>query len=332
MNKNQIEKLMKESLLPETSMDSKLIETHTSWVILTDHFAFKIKRPVKYSFLDYSDLSKRKHYCMRELELNRRLAPDIYYDVVPVYEEAGGKGKKQKNGVIDYAVKMKRMDNSKALDKMLEKKAVSDSDIKRLAVKIASFHRNAKIIKDPFNTMGFQEKYEDILSQAGFIRDNFGEGWLNSIKKSVEQSNVYLNTNRDYLNQRILDDFIRDCHGDLKAANIILYEDPIIFDRVEFNDELRHMDILNDIAFLCVDLDHHNYFKMSKLFFNSYLREFGTEDSDVARSLFSYYKSYCANFKAKVAMISYSDQKDKKNALQHIELDLKLLEHYSTGF
>ncbi|MFO7935371.1 MAG: hypothetical protein R6U78_14980, partial [Bacteroidales bacterium] len=138
MNREQIEKLVETCGFPDQCNDTRVYETHISWVILTDRYAFKIKRPVKYSFLDFSTLDRRKHYCDEEVALNRRLAPDMYLGVIPITEEMlkdrnnkdEGSGKDQ---AIGYAVKMKRMDNSKEMDRLLKEDRVELSHLNRLA-------------------------------------------------------------------------------------------------------------------------------------------------------------------------------------------------------
>jgi uncharacterized protein len=122
MNIDQINKLVDDCSFPDTCEDSSLIETHISWVVLTDHYAFKIKRPVKLSFLDFSTPDKRKHFCNREVELNSRLAAEMYIGVFPV--KSGmlqDKESDKDDEIVDYAVQMKRMDNAREMDKLLRK-------------------------------------------------------------------------------------------------------------------------------------------------------------------------------------------------------------------
>lgn len=146
MTKEQINLLLLNGEFPERSNKKELIETHISWVIICDEYVYKIKKPLKYSFLDFSTLELRKHFCQREIELNKRLTENIYIDVQPVHESKdcfciGG----EEGTIIDYAVRMKRQDRNKQMDILLSNDKVALPDIKNLAEKIASFIRTQRL-------------------------------------------------------------------------------------------------------------------------------------------------------------------------------------------
>lgn len=322
--------MLERCVFPDTCENTGFFQTHISWIALTDRYAFKVKRPVKYSFLDFSTREKRKHFCRRELELNRRLEPDMYIDVMPITSEmAGEQSDGDGNGVVDYAVQMKRMDNDREMDRLLKNGQVSESVLEKLADKIAAFHKNARIIKNAFNTTGFQGRFADILTVGEDIGKMFGEAWREKINHCVDRSNVFLNGIRSYLNQRVITGFQRDCHGDLNASNIFLYEkDPVIFDCIEFNDEYRQIDVLNDIAFLCVDLDFYGHDDLGDHFYQHYLRAFATEEDEDSRRLFAYYKGYRANVRAKVTTISAKKNGAGEAAVRDIRKYLELMNIY----
>ncbi|MFO7615407.1 MAG: hypothetical protein R6W71_12295 [Bacteroidales bacterium] len=331
MKKELLEKIIEKCLFPDSCEKvSRLIETHISWVVLTDNYAFKIKRPVKFSFLDFSSFEKRKYYCERELELNRRLSPEMYLDVIPITDgESDGSGDRI---VLDHAVKMKRMDNDREMERLLRKNEVTGADLKKLAAKIAAFHKEAELVKDPFDTNGFQQKYADILLAQDFIQKHFGGDRQESIQKCVKQSNTYLNSNRDFLNERITNGYRRDVHGDLKAANIFLYDDPVIFDCIEFNDDYRYLDLLNDVAFICVDIDFYGSGDSSEFFFQHYLQSLDMHDNPESRELLNYYKSYRANVKAKVTILKNRHKNDMPEYLEDVQRSLELMEYYISDF
>ncbi|MFO7924503.1 MAG: hypothetical protein R6U58_12510 [Bacteroidales bacterium] len=328
MDKDQVFDLMNSGSLPGSQNQAEMKETHISWIILTDHYAFKIKRPVKYSFLDFSSLEKRRHYCHEELKLNQRLAPDMYLTVLPVTGNMLNKTRSgEKSTIIDYAVQMKRMDNKKEMDNMLKTDKVSDKHIIKLAEKIARFHQSANVIKNKFDTAGFQEKYKDIKSVIPNLKKKSMIRMISVIEQGIDKSKSFLTDREDFLNNRIKKGFHRDCHGDLNSRNIFVYEDPVIFDCIEFNKEYRHIDVLNDIAFLCVDLDYFGKSNFSELFYKKYLEYTDFKDNADTRQLFTYYKSYRANVRAKVTLISASKtEDDKKNkalvndAVKYLEL------------
>ena len=319
MNRDQVNRLLTSCSLPDSCKDAGLKETNISWVLLTDNFAFKIKRPVKFSFLDFSTLEQREFFCREELELNKRLAPDMYLDVLPITRGMlSGKNTGDDGEVIDYAVRMRRMDSSKEMDILLKQNLVSEKQIDQLAKKIAHFHKKSKLVKDAFGTMGFQEMYADIRQLNPFIADNLGEEWVQLVDKCVEKSFEYLNEQRSFFNERIISGFFRDCHGDLNARNIFLYDDPVIFDCIEFDKELRQIDVLNDIAFLCMELDFFERNDLCGFFYNKYLKYSEQEAEPATWQLFQFYKSYRANVRAKVILLK---AKNKDAVISPEELD-----------
>ena len=147
MTKEQINELVLKGQFPQSCRLPELIETHISWVVICDRFVYKIKKPIQYSFLDFSSLEKRKYYCEREVELNKRLTDYIYIDVQPVRKTSGGLLIGGEDGeVIDYAVRMRKLERDKQMDILLLNNKVSTSDIQNLAEKIAAFHKNTNII------------------------------------------------------------------------------------------------------------------------------------------------------------------------------------------
>ncbi len=333
MRKEQIQKVIDNCSLPDQCESADLIETHISWVILTEKFAFKIKKPIRLSFLDYSTLQKRSHFCKEELDLNRRLAPDVYLQVLPITAGmAGSDGDKDPGRIVEYAVQMKKLDRRKEMHRLLEKKEVLTSHLDKLAGKLARFHKNARIIKNVFNTTGFQEKFEDILTVMDDLVTMLGKEWEERIRECVNRSNSYLNASRSLLNQRIITNYRRDCHGDLNATNIFLYEDPIIFDCIEFNKEFRHIDVLNEIAFLCVDLDFYGNPGLSDYFYHSYLESYDMEEDDNLRNMWNYYKSYRANVRAKVTAINARQGDEDARQAHDIKKYLRLMEKYTRSY
>ena len=138
MEKLQIKNLIESKIFPEQRGRPLLKETNISWVILTKKYAYKIKKPLQYSFLNFSTLAKRKYYCEREVELNKRLAGKIYLKVIPVFINKDDFSFNKDDGkLIDYAVLMKRMDSDKEMDKLLERDSVSNNAIEKLAKEIA---------------------------------------------------------------------------------------------------------------------------------------------------------------------------------------------------
>lgn len=331
MTKDQINKLVSDGKFPGTALSRELVETHISWIILCDQFVYKIKKPVRYSFLDFSTLEQRRYNCEKEIRLNRRLTEGIYLDVQPVYElndrfAVGG----SKGSLVDFAVRMNKVDRDKQMDILLKKNEVTEMDIQRLAGRIAFFHKYTTVIYSK-NFSDMQEEFNDLAKQEAFLEKNIGSEGKNIISRSIKASDAFINNNKTLFAQRLDAGYFRDCHGDLHSGNIFLLPEPQPFDCIEFNDDFRQIDVLNEVAFLCMDLEASRRNDLSDLFFEYYNRFFPASFSDADRRLFIYYKSYRANVRAKVNSLSAKsavNDKDKAKALKFAEKYLLLMDGY----
>ncbi len=331
MTNEQINRLLAKGNFPGNENNRRLIETHISWVILCDQYVYKIKKPVLYSFLDFSTPALRKHFCQREIELNKRLTQDIYINVLPVYASPEGYGIGSGDGaIIDYAVRMFKMDTAKQMDVLLSANKVTEDEILQLAKKIASFHKTTVVIKEK-NYLDVQEMFNDLAGQAAFLADETGGGTSELIRQAIEISNRFIEGHTARLKERLREGFFRDCHGDLHSRNIFLLPAPQPFDCIEFNDDLREIDVLNEVAFLCMDLDFAGRQDLSALFMEEYTTRFPAIKTQEDRSLFIYYKSYRANIRAKVNSLrakSAPDEAEKKKALITAAKYLDLMDGY----
>ncbi len=289
------------SMRKEAYGDISLIETHISWVILTDSHVYKIKKPMSYSFLDYTTVEKRRYYCYKELVLNRRITSDVYLAVVPIYQRDGDYHLDSGEGeIVDYAVKMKKLDEQKLMIHLLKTKRISAHQIIVLARKIAGFHLKSDIIMDTFFWRAFDRKFADIAGVQQFLVDHLGANSGFTIEMAMEKSTRFLRQHQRLINTRIQEGFQRDVHGDLHAKNIFLYDDPIIFDCIEFDDGFRQMDVLNEVAFCCMDLEANDHHDFSRLLLNHYLKDLPAIRNEQEEKLFVYFKAYRANVRAKV--------------------------------
>lgn len=319
-------------IVAKSKHDPELIETHISWVILSDEFVFKIKKPIHYSFLDFSSLEKRQHYCEREIVLNRRLEPDLYLDVLPVRNHGsslviGG----EVGTIIDYAVKMKRVDHQLQMDVLLKTNKVDQDHIKKLAAKIADFHHTAEILYD-VDVLAVREKFNDLSSQEKYLSKELGKSSALIITETIEATNSFIDHHTAHLQCRLAQGYVRDCHGDLHTKNIFLLPDPVVFDCIEFNDDYRQIDVLNEVAFLCMDLEAAGRDDLSKLFLQTYTQMFPAIMSEEDNQLLNYYKCYRANVRAKVNSLrsqSASDQFAKQQALSEASRYLQLMKNYA---
>jgi uncharacterized protein len=303
MTRNEISQLISEGVFCASSGKTELLETHISWILLCGQFVFKIKKPLAYSFLDFSTVEKRKYFCEREIELNSRLTSGIYLDVVPVIAVAGrisiGSTIHSEGETIDYAVRMKKIERNRQMDKMLLRNEVSETDIIKLAEKIALFHKSAKIIyrKD---VLKIRQEFNDIEGENTNLAHELMIPAADIITRAIAASDTFIESHEWLFFSRLKAGFYRDVHGDLHSRNIFLLDEPQPFDCLEFNDEYRQIDVLNEVAFICMDLDAFGRQDLSSLFILNYNNFFPVMTTEAEDQLFIYYKAYRANVRAKV--------------------------------
>lgn len=282
------------------------IQTHVSCVFLTGDYAYKVKKPVDFGFLDYHTLSKRHLWCEQELRLNRRLCPDLYLGVLPITVEAdrfrvGGNG-----APVEWAVQMRQLRPEKMLPQLLKSDAVTPDDIVRLARRLAEFHRNAPT-DATIGAYGSQAAIADTISVTLATMDTV----LSDPQYGELRSGL-----RDYLEsfppacaalfaQRCEEGWIRDCHGDLRAQNICFdprYDSGVqVFDCIEFNNAFRYIDVAADIAYLAMDLDLAGRTDLRAELMDVYLQETG--DSSLSEIL-PFYLVYRAVVRGNIALLA----------------------------
>ena len=331
MNNQQINRLLNSPVIHPSSKKWKLVETHISYVLLGSKYVFKIKKNIRYSFLNFSTLKMRKHYCERELKLNKRLTRDIYLKVVPVMEHNktiiinGSEGK-----IIDYAIMMKRLKDEKQMNLMLRANRVTGKHINALATVLRDFHSTTTIIKRKIQLSDFSSRFNDIRSVQAFVEVNLGKAAAKIIIDAIYTSDLFLKKNKKLLIRRSAEGFVKDGHGDLHSRNIFLYQKPVIFDCIEFNDEFRQNDILDELAFFCMDLEAEGFHELSKAFTRRYFKNAGNEFGKDEQLLFVYYKCYRANVRAKVNALRamQADGAERKKNLQDVSKYLDLMSRY----
>lgn len=309
-----------------------LLETHISWVILAGAFAYKIKKPVRFSFLDFSSLKKRKYYCERELALNRRLAPGMYLRVVPVCQDQQGFALGTKNSrIVDYAVVMSRMDTAKEMDRLLETGQVREQAILTLAARLAAFHRGARVVQRRPDIAVLRARFNDLLSVQAFAGRHLGADPAGVIGRAVQSSDRFLERSAAVIFERSAKGFVRDLHGDLHTGNVFLYEEPVIFDCIEFNEGMRELDVLDELAFLTMDIEAHGRAGLSGLLYREYQRLSGAESCGEDKALYAYYQCYRAAVRAKVQLLrarATGDQPVFTDSLRAAAVYLALLAGY----
>jgi aminoglycoside phosphotransferase family enzyme len=307
MNRDDFEFFVENVTYNEEPIEDQVEETHISWIAFSKTRVFKIKKPVKFSFLDFSTVEQRKKYCLRELKLNQRFSK-IYFDVLPVIRSGNawclGEGQGE---VVDYTVVMERMSSSKRMDKMLLQGKVKKNSLKALAKEVAFFHHKAEKIYTPFDLQKAKNLFNDIDEVRGFIGRELGEEHENFLLKSIEWSNNFLSIHASRIEERIKSGFVRDLHGDLHAGNIFLYRQPVLFDCIEFNDEYRHIDVLYEVAYLCMELEAGGHQQLSEYFLTRYSSHLPCFEEEEDYVLYQYFKCLRANVRLKVRALNASE-------------------------
>lgn len=321
MKTDDVQKLADEGLYLGRRIGGRLLETHISWVILTDKWAFKIKKPVKLSFLDYSTLESRGHFCNEEILLNSRFS-SIYIRCCPITWMGGNWVMDGKRGTVhDYAVLMKRLPDAYRMDKMLQEGKGSEMLMNQLAKKIALFHRKQAAEDMPFDLIKAKGLFNDILNPA--IRHTSSQRKF--LERAVHWSNAFLEAHRERFSERVRLGWVRDLHGDLHAGNVFLTNPPVLFDCIEFSKPIRTIDLLYEVAFLCMDLERYGKADWATLFLATYLHRVPVLDSERDGPIFNYYKCLRANVRAKVLGLDPSDSAEKQ---EQQNAYLRLMERY----
>jgi len=304
MTREQLEIMVQKGLFPGIQSPASLVETHISWVILSPEFAFKIKKPIQLHFLDFSTLEKRRLYCTEELRLNQRLAPDMYLAVRAIFNGPEGPfvgTSDHPADVIDYVVQMRRQDNAVQMDACIKERTITTNQMQALAAVIAPFHLNHRIQAPKAPTL--LEDFEDLFT----LRDNFknivGKIALLEFDGLPESIAFFLKKHALRLQERADLKFWVDGHGDLHTRNIFLTQPPLVFDCVEFNPHFRQLDILNELAFLCMELEFYQQPALAEAFLNAYQTYWSIMPQPEDQLLFTYFKAYRANVRLKVTLL-----------------------------
>lgn len=304
----------------------RLIETHISWIILTGDYAYKIKKPVDFGFLDFSTLEKRHFYCCEELRLNRRFAPEIYLELVEIRGSESAPRLHGSGDVIEYAIKMLEFPQQCLLSAHATSQDLNTELIDAIATTVAAMHADSARA-DPASNFGTaavaaQWSQENIVHIAQAVGTEFLPNSYFQLKRWYRENNHLLTS----IDARKRDGFVRECHGDLHLGNMALLNNKVtLFDCIEFNPELRWIDTISEAAFVAMDLQARGYPGYCWRFINHYLE---ISADYIGVRLLRYYFIYRALVRAKVEALRI-DQQDSdaktyqarlKPAIDYIEL------------
>ena len=255
----------------------KVIQTHISWVFLTGEYAYKLKKPVDFGFLDFTTLAKRKFFIEEELRLNKRIAPDIYLETLPISKHNDRYVIGIDDSVEEYVLKMKQFPQESLLINMFNSGNLTENLLIELGEVVANFHQKTET-NDYIKTFGtiavikesIEGNYQATEKYIGLVQTQ------EKYQQTKEFSDRFLAEKKNQFLQRITDNKIRECHGDLHLKNICYWQNKIqLFDCIEFNEPFRFVDVIYDVAFTVMDLDARGKPELGNIFLNSYLEQTG---------------------------------------------------------
>jgi aminoglycoside phosphotransferase family enzyme/predicted kinase len=301
--------LQNPALYPHPVESFQVIETHISWVVLTGPFAYKIKKPVNFGFLDFTGLDDRKHFCNEELRLNQRLTEGLYLEVLPI---TGSAEAPQLNGdgpVIEYALKMRQFPQSQLLAEVQSRGELTTDHIDALASQIAHFHLNAPRVapEHPLAssaaimapvTQNFEQIRPMLSDKADLVQLDALQAWADASFERLQP----------LFERRRTEGFIRECHGDIHLGNATIVDGKVVlFDCIEFNEPFRLTDVTADAAFLAMDLEDRNLKPLARRFISAWLEQTGDYD---ALEILNFFKAYRAMVRAKVGLFRLGQEEN----------------------
>ncbi|RMF93753.1 MAG: kinase [Nitrospinota bacterium] len=300
-----IQALLSPHLYPDRPQRVEFRQTHISSLFFTDHYVYKVKKPVNFGFLDFSTLEARRFYCQEEVRLNRRLAPQVYLGVATIREKDGHLSWDGEGRVIDYAVVMRRLPAEKMLERLLEAGQVSADDWQRLAAYLAAFHQraeqNAEITRYGACDVIREDWQENFAQTKRYVGETLTEETYHYIQQQVER---FLMQRQGIFAWRQQTGRIRDCHGDLRVDHICLEPEIAVFDCIEFNKRFRYTDVAAEVAFLYMDLEARGFADAARLFLHHYL--VASQDQGLP-ALLDFYACYRAYVRGKVKSFLLDD-------------------------
>jgi len=274
-----------------------------SFIFIAGDYVYKTKKPVNLGYLDYTTLEKRHYFCRRELELNQRLSPEVYLEVVPITQDGDDFALSGKGEAVEYAVKMRRLPQESMMDALLGEGRVTTEMVARVAEKLSAFHRSAETSADISAFGGLDtvtgNAEENFTQTEKYIGATIPQDTYQGIKCYTEG---FIRDNAALFQRRVEEGRIRDCHGDLHAAHVCFTDGIYIYDCIEFNDRFRYCDVASEIAFLAMDLDKYQRPDLSDAFVDAYVSHSGDKE---LKQLLGFYKCYRAYVRGKVACFTH---------------------------
>ncbi len=285
---------------PERPAAVELRQTHISYVLLAGEFVYKVKKPVRFPFLDASTLARRHDLCREEVRLNRRLAPSVYLEVTPLVRSGPGYALGRPGAAAqagEFAVKMRRLDERRMLDRLIREGTADAGTLRAVAARVAAFHgaaSRAHAWRYGSAAAVWRRVMGDLADYENFIGYTVSEAGLSRIENYCR---AFVASHWEAINQRAHTGRVRECHGDLRAEQVCMDEQLNIFDCVEFSERLRYCDVASEAAFLAMDLDRLGAPRLAQEFISSYAELAGDEG---LAPMLPFYKCYRASIRGMV--------------------------------
>jgi uncharacterized protein len=294
---------------PERPRSVRLLQTHASYVVITARYVYKVKKAVDLGFLDFSTLEKRRHFCEREVLLNRRLSSHVHLGVLPIFLNDGKLTFSDGGAIVEYAIQMRKLDPRYFLPRLLRLKKVGRPQMNRIVSALRKFYE-AQTPTPAITRWGGIEKLKISTNENFRQTEKFTESSLSrSAFAAVRHFTMkFYGDNASLFARRMREHRIRDCHGDLRLEHIHLGPKHLsIYDCIEFNDRLRYLDWANDLAFLAMDFDYQGRPDLADYFVRQMTRALGDED---LLAVVDFYKCYRAYVRGKVETIQSLDARE----------------------
>jgi aminoglycoside phosphotransferase family enzyme/predicted kinase len=315
--------------VPTTSVS--IAETHISLVFLTDDHVYKLKKPLRFPFLDYSTIERRRFACDEEIRLNRRLAPHVYLGVRPVVDHPAGLRIGGDGPIVDYCVEMLRLPEEALLHNRIRRRDLRDREIECLLERLAAFYRSLPRTPD-LHEFADPAVFEATLHEnIDTLRQAAAPQWRNLLLRMQSSQWQYLRVAEPLFRSRIADGCIVEGHGDLRPEHICLGEPPAIFDCVEFSRPFRVADVANELAFLAMECDFLGAHALGKRLLSGCADRLGDSPPP---ELTSFYRAYRAAVRAKVEALRAGQEsgEPRRAALQRARRYLQLAADYASEF
>jgi aminoglycoside phosphotransferase family enzyme len=302
---NLVTALLEPAAYPEPTTAVALVQTHISYVFLTDRYAYKVKKPVDLGFLNFTTLRRRHHYLKEELVLNRRLCPEIYLEVLPIAARGRGLRVGGRGHPLEYVLKMVRMPQDRMMDEVADRGELVPEHLDRIIDRLAPFYQQAatgphinKYGEPAVIAYNHEENFARTQALVGVMLDR------ERFQEIRAFARTFLARKRALFLRRIKEGRIRDCHGDLHMKNICLADGVYVFDCIEFNPRFRYGDVAADIDFLAMDLDFHGFRELSRHFVARFAEK--SRDPELLEVL-DFYKCYRAYVRGKINAFTAQD-------------------------